>query len=709
MKTLLSVIRWVFGLFFGMGAIGGFMSGDIIAALFVLTIALLLLPPVTKALFRNRNSFRNISQGKGVSVVPTAATAPVMQPMSKAEQAPKFQKPSVREVNRYMNERSRSIVDSSIIDVTGQSYRIPDQQPKSAISESDRGVPYWAHQYVYSYAELNSASAAQSNFYQRFKASFLNGVYLDLEGNTNYAFILLFDLLNKDYEKHKDIEKLEGQLDALGEHYPKTRSYANSFLIQKMEAAGDIHGVDRRRMAQYSHYSYQSSYDQDQWKLGTQYKAKLGLAEDEISLLNKLWNPGNTFCNNEFCLVEVMKLYLATLKIFESQCILESTTLEQEFKAVADVVARKYFKYRSNSNNYKYSLGSVAHELYTTVFKHCENAVREHYSHKRKVSTETVYHSKPEVAAVFEEKITSRINAILPKLLPSVSIPDIPTEIELNAQNTGRWKTKFEELTINFKARDGKQFIQDIIQLGEYNKKNPSLENIFFEASKFIAKTDREAALVLYVHYLYHDLHSATFNNKQLAKTLQKNLFQTEQQLTDFTTIIQELIQGRDLEKAVGAVAGIFTPKRKKIELNRAAINEVQQQHAGTVELLNDYLQEEEEPQQNAENVGVENLGEGEVTFENLLLQAKGSDGFFIEEVLLNDAQCELLQLFASNSFTIAQQEVEAFARMNNLMRNQLIDSINECCYEQLDDVLIEEDGEYYTIYENYFQQLIKK
>ncbi|MFN2439000.1 MAG: hypothetical protein ABR503_07355, partial [Chitinophagaceae bacterium] len=81
------------------------------------------------------------------------------------------------------------------------------------------GVPYWAHHYVYSYSEINNATTEQKMFYGIFKNSFLNNEYFDLEGNTNYAFILLFDLLNE-YENHKDIPGLEKQLQALGQYYP---------------------------------------------------------------------------------------------------------------------------------------------------------------------------------------------------------------------------------------------------------------------------------------------------------------------------------------------------------------------------------------------------------------------------------------------------------------------------------------------------------
>jgi hypothetical protein len=54
MKIICTIIRWVFGLTFCLASIGGFASGDTGLALFVLALGLLLLPPVTKALFNRK-------------------------------------------------------------------------------------------------------------------------------------------------------------------------------------------------------------------------------------------------------------------------------------------------------------------------------------------------------------------------------------------------------------------------------------------------------------------------------------------------------------------------------------------------------------------------------------------------------------------------------------------------------------------------------
>jgi hypothetical protein len=471
-------------------------------------------------------------------------------------------------MSKYLDEN----YDDSIIDVTDQSYRINSNNNLKKYSSI---VPYWAHHYVYSHSELNSASVEQKKFYSIFKTNFLNGEYFDLEGNTNYAFILLFDLLNE-HSGHKDISKLENQLKILGKYYPKTKSYGIAFLTEKMELNGDDDNVSRLRADDtYGYQNYNSNYDYDYWRLGSKYKSKLNLNDEEVSLLNKLWYPSNNFCSIEFCCLEVLKLYIAVISELKAKYESEGTTIEKEFTFVADVIARKHFKYRNGSQNYKYSIETTMNEFYPNIFKHCENAVREFYGHKRKLSTDT-YYTNEEAKTEFDSKIVRKVNELLSTLISKITPPDEATEIELNSQTTSRWRIKFEELTTNYQSNSN-AFIEDIILLGNLNIKNPSIENIFFEASKFIAKYDKVSSLKLYIHYLYYDLKSTTFDNKKMTKTILKSLFKTNEQLHDFEQIISEFIKDKNLDKALNAVPKIYEVKRKKIQLDRTTIKEVQQ------------------------------------------------------------------------------------------------------------------------------------
>lgn len=598
---------------------------------------------------------------------------------------------------------SISVKNESVIDVTNESYAIPHKtgtqdhtsNTLNSLNKPMVVVPFWAHQYVFSYSEIYDATRKQREFYDFFRHKFLNKEFIDLEGNTNYSFILLFDLLNG-YKNHRNLRILEDQLRRLGEFYPRTHSYALNFLAEKMESAGDRAGAERIR------FEHQTAF-YDYWKLGSRYKTKLSLSDEEVKKLNRLSYSSNNFTGIEFCCKVVIRLYLAAIAALEDEFKNELSSLDEQLQSLSDIVARKHYRYRKGSQNYNYCMESTPGEICSIVFKHCENAVRDKYVHKRKLNVYGSY-THPDVQAEFEGRFVEKLNRILPARLPHIELPDEETEIELNAQNTTRWKLKFNELTTDYNG-DGKQFVKDILNLGKLNGKNPAIENIFFEASKFISKTDRETALILYIYYLHHDLKSASFDNKQLSKTIQKSLFKTNEQLHDFEMIISEFIADRDVNKALQKIPAIYAQKRKKIKLDSAVIHEVQQQHSGTVEILNEYLQDEYEGETNT--IKSEEISSEEIKIEITSKSEPAAISIFNSEIALTPLHCETLKLFFKNGLTLPMSELETFVKSKGAFKNQLIDSLNEACYEILDDVLIEEDDEYYIISENYYRELL--
>ncbi|HRI04913.1 MAG TPA: tellurite resistance TerB C-terminal domain-containing protein [Pyrinomonadaceae bacterium] len=565
------------------------------------------------------------------------------------------------------------------------------------------GVPYWEHHYVYSASEIQRASKDQRVFYFYFRDSFVNGTFYDLEGNTNYAFILLFDLVDG-YGLHKNLSRVEAQLSKLGELYPKTKPYIRSSLFRKAAEIGDSEGMDRLRdqQEQDSYYARSGYYEYGYWQFGGRHKKRLNLTDDEVKVLNRLSYPSNNFLDIQFCCDQVIKVFLWTVKQLSAEYESEET-LDGCFAAIADVVASEHFGYQRNSSNYKYCVQYMSYQIYTVIFKQCENAVREHFGHKRKLKIELFYDN--ELRAEIYEKLTTRVAVAISAGLTLVEAPDEACEIELNAQNTGRWKIAFQKLTTE-NGLNSEQFGEKIKLLADLNKRNPSIENIFFEASKFVSRIDKKAALDMYIYYLHHDLKSVRFDNKKLTKTIQKSLFSTNEQLRDFEKIISDLITDRDLEKALAAVIDFYTPKRKHISLSRKAILEARSKHSDTVELLNEYLRDEFEDGENA--IVAEEITGGEVRIE-ITSKIDAVPGATSTSVVdLSQEQAELLQLFAKGSFNVSHGEVEEFARGKGLFRNQLIESINEICYEILDDVLIEEEDEHYVVSENYYRTIIR-
>lgn len=600
------------------------------------------------------------------------------------------------------NSLGQSINDDSIIDVTDQSYSL---KSKSKLIKHSLGVPYWTHQYVYSFSDLNNASDDQKKFYKVFKANFVNGQYINLEGYTNYAFVLLFDLL-KEYDADKDKLKLESQLKILGQYYPHTKSHCISFLMQRMGLDGYVEEVSKLKTEQSNDYfSYNPNYNYEYLRLGSKYKSTLNLSDDDEKLLNKIWYHNNNFCSIEFCCLEVLKLYISVFHELKTDYQTQGTTIEKEFLSVAGQSEYKELKFGADSHDYKNDIESTLSDFYLNIFKLCENAVREFYGHKRKLNTDLSYLSH-KGRSEYEARITSKVLELLPTLSGNITKPNEATEIELNAQTTSRWKNRYEELITNFGGATG-EFFEEIIELGRLNKKNPSQENIFFEASKFIAKFDKVASLKLYVYYLHYDLNSANFENKQMTKSIQKNLFKTDEQLQDFEQIVSELIKDKDLEKALIAIPKIYEIKRKKILLDRTTISEVQQQHSGTVELLNEYLRDGlDDEDKSTEAQEISKVG---VEIEIKQKKEERQQTVFLKELTLSPLQISTLELFSKSNFSVTQLEIDEFAKSKGVFKNQLIDSINETCYDVLDDILIEEDHDSYTIIPEYLQKISAK
>lgn len=474
----------------------------------------------------------------------------------------------------------------------------------------------------------------------------------------------------------------------------------------------DVTGQSQRLdNSQYSNSNYQQTqysydtYDQDEYRLGTKYRDKLNLSTQDVSWLNKFWNPTNVFLAIEGCCIETIKLYLTTVKELNKHLKKKETSIAKEVQFFQAEIKILYNADTRNSywHEYdnKYLKERIESEVFITIFKRVENAVRGVYGHKRKISSDFPY-SNQQLTQEFENRIGHTTNVLIQTLTTSILPPDEKTEIELNAQNVNRWKIKFEELEKGFSVLNKHEFINGIYTLEKSNQKNSSIENIFFEASKFIAKIDTLEALKFYIYYLYYDLKSERFDNKQLTKTIQKNLFKTNEQLNDFGKVVADLVRTKDLKVALEEVVKIYQPKRKKIQLDVSVINEVQKQDKGTVELLNEYLHDEFEDAETM--VKTEQINNEEIKIE---IESKHDKlNLFAHGISFSEIQANTIALFAEKSFSVSFSEIDTYCKAQGIFKNQLIDSINENCYEILDDVLIEEEDSKYIINENYYKKI---
>ena len=120
--------------------------------------------------------------------------------------------------------------------VEGEVYTIPS--PKSIeVHQSDKSidkVPDWGHRYIYSAEEIQYANQEQKEFYVYFRDEFLKGNIVDLNGNTNYAFVLMFELIDV-AKKTSDVQLLQEQMDQLSIICPQTARYSFPEVLRLLQ------------------------------------------------------------------------------------------------------------------------------------------------------------------------------------------------------------------------------------------------------------------------------------------------------------------------------------------------------------------------------------------------------------------------------------------------------------------------------------------
>lgn len=582
-------------------------------------------------------------------------------------------------------------MDSSIIDVDTTFH--PIDNSKNTHSPE---VPNWAHTYIYGYSELEGASNEQKTFYDKFKARFLAGNWVDLAGNTNYAFILLFDLL-KQFDNHKNIQLLEEQMNLISSFYSKTSSYAKRFLIQKMREIGDQEGLDRLEWTIVNN----SGYDYQPWDWKNKYIKKLNLSKEDAKLLDDVYMNSNNFMSIEYCAYEVIKLFISIRKALDKAYSSQNLNQNSQLALVLDVVARKQYNYRFNSQNYQYVLAHNISLIFNFILKYCENRIRELYEYNRKLSFLQNYHA--EVITAIETHIFSFIQYDVEMLLPQVAEPDADTEIELNSSAPTRWKAKLKLLQNSFEQIGKEAFLVQLEKLLILNTKNPSLENIYLESYKFLSGIDKQLAFEYFLLYTNQNMINRKLVLKNMSQVMTKKLFPTtELQSRYFKVILSLMKKELTIEEALAEIKDFYQPVRKKIVLNTQTIKHVEEQHSGTVEVLNEYLKDDESIE-TANNHFTINLKKIENPIASPIADTKSQ--FYNFNASQNEMA--LINHFKDNHFIVSNDQMDIFCKSIGVIKGALINNLNENCYDVIDDILIETDDTNYTINQSYYEQII--
>jgi predicted DNA binding CopG/RHH family protein len=445
------------------------------------------------------------------------------------------------------------------------------------------------------------------------------------------------------------------------------------------------------------------SYDPDLLKIGKKYSKKLSLNEDQMAMLNRMSFAGNVFNEIDYCRVQIIKQFLRSVEHLYQNCIPVNKSYPTVIDELSEIIVCLRYNYKKDSLNYSYTYQSVKTEIFNHILKLCENTVREVYDIKRKINTDFTY-KDPDILYQYNKKIVSKLEIFLNENQHQVLDADYKTNIILNENNTNRWKTKFDLIKDDY--TNPLAFEREIFRLSEVNVKNPSIDALFFEASKFAAEHDKNSALRLYIHYLEKDLNSPKFDKREFPKNLQKKLFPTAELLSDFEDILNQFITGRNLEIAIEKTNQFYLPKRKRITIDPEAIKDIQVQHSETAHILGQILNTEEDEEINSLKM-TEGGKEKALTITIIHQISELQASKYNDDLHLTDVQKNVLDLFEKHSFNMHQQELQEFIKTKGLFMGSTIDSINECCFEILDDILVEEEDEYFIMNTNYYKKLL--
>lgn len=259
-------------------------------------------------------------------------------------------------------------------------------------------------------------------------------------------------------------------------------------------------------------------------------------------------------------------------------------------------------------------------------------------------------------------------------------------EKELFSIDKNRWKNTFQGLQDNY--ADSVQFYNDIKSIEAFNYSIVARRNLYYDSYLFMVDKDKVVALKFYIHYLNVGSESKKFKFREISKANQKKIFTSEVQLENFNEILKIYRSKKRLNQALTAIDEVFVKKRKKVVLDEQAIHSARKDLIEVVDLLNEYLEDEEPVVMNTSHT-VENFSSS-------------------SDIAFTPVQLEFLNTLKMKDYTLLLDDINSFANSRGVFKSQLIDGINDLCYDTLDDMLIEEgDDNNYILNKKYYQKII--
>jgi hypothetical protein len=295
------------------------------------------------------------------------------------------------------------------------------------------------------------------------------------------------------------------------------------------------------------------------------------------------------------------------------------------------------------------------------VFQYCKKVTLDILDFQDSVQDDIGEEPEPDIIELIKERAAEVVRPLT-------------AESDRSFYNSGdAWKVRYNHLINGFNPENVVQFYDDIRQLGFMSDKRITVQReIYYEAHQFLLLKDKEYSLKLYLQYLHVKTNTHAFVHKKITKASRQWLFRGIREEQQFDQLCDKLLKDKNIKAALKQFDKLGITQRKKIQLDIASIREAAGKQARVAGLLSDLLADEPAPVPNG--------------------------------IPVIDNKEALLQLFIDKDYKLTKEEVDIFAQSKGIFTAQLIQRINEDHFDELDDVLIEEEALEYRLNKMYLK-----
>ncbi len=472
-----------------------------------------------------------------------------------------------------------------------------------------------------------------------------------------------------------------------------------NFIINKKEVVSPKPIFEEENAISEEEYSKEALAKHFKSGLGSDLRDKIPLLPEQVAWLNQMKYPASTFLGTIQLISQAAKLYVAYFERLNEHYNANNSDIYETIRnQLIEIKENREYRFRSSyyydSSYKKFDAKKEHFDLMTELFSLAEQSLKIHYKYGNKTE---IIHKSDRILDFFPTVANKIIPEVNHFFLAELEKPNRSTLQFLNETNKTRWKDDFRKIQKNFNSNPEKYF-KELKELINLNNGNKSQRLIYFESSKLLVDYRPEISLLHYAIYQI-DTEKEEGKVKELPKQTAKKLFRSEEMSTSFFQLISTVSTRFDLLKLKDEIAELLVVKRKKIVLNEKDIKSIHHQQTDVVNKLNEIL-EEKTPVISEPNPAKQTASSLDDLFEN--------EDNELSEIEFSADHLSMLQLFVRQNFKLSTEKMNTFAANINRFASGIINEINELAYDALEEELILEEENEYSI-ENTYHQVVSQ